>query len=338
MSLKAVLLVLGFAAAILSWKFVETPFRKRTLGRTRRLMFVYAGSMIVAVLALGMTITQTSGFPNRYSPGTLLLAGGKDDRIIYRNLEWNDIQKANFERIGDSELNPPPRLFVWGDSFAMAALPAVDGFLEKYHLSGFAALHTSTPPTVGFSHAEGKGVQDNKDLYDEGILEFISQQHIPHVMLIACWRAYSSSSDRFESALLETVDRIAKTGAQPWIILEPPEHSFNVPRVLGQPMLSKKYVSELISSNQDPSSKTGINPKLARRIEESGGIIVNPLDAFKDDVTGTYKVEQDNKALYYDNAHLSRAGAELVIFPLLEQACKKIVEQTQLNKKALGNQ
>jgi len=338
MSLKSVLLVLGFAAAILSWKFVETPFRKRTLGRTRKSMFVYASSMIVAVLALGLTIAQTSGFPNRYSPETLLLAGGKDDRIIYRNLKWNDIQKVNFERIGDSEFSPPPELFVWGDSFAMAALPAVDGFLDKHHLSGFAALHTSTPPTVGFSHAEGKGVQGNKDLYDEGILEFISQQNIPHVMLIACWRAYASSSDRFETALLETVDRITKTGAQPWIILEPPRHSFNVPRVLGQPLLSEKYVSKLISLNQGSNAKTGINPKLAKRIEESGGIIVNPLDAFKDEVTGTYKVKQDNKALYYDNAHLSRTGAELVILPLLEQACKKIVEQTRMNKKALGNQ
>ncbi|MDC3224695.1 acyltransferase [Mariniblastus sp.] len=327
--LKLALILLGVLAAVLSWRFVETPFRKRTLGKTRKSMFSYAGSMIVVVLALGLTITQTSGFPERYSPETLLLAEGKNDRVVYRNLEWSDVQQANFEHIGDPNSDQPLVLFVWGDSFAMAALPAADTFLENHQLRGFAALHTSTPPTVGFSHVEGKGIQDDKDLYDEGILKFISQQKIPHVMLIACWRAYAGSSSRFENALTETVNRITKTGAQPWIILEPPKNSFNVPRILGQPLLSDKYVSELIRSNQEASGISGVNPQLAKRIEELGGIVVNPLGAFRDKTTGIYNVKLDNKSLYYDKGHLSTAGANLVILPLLEQACKEIVQQTE---------
>jgi peptidoglycan/LPS O-acetylase OafA/YrhL len=34
----------GFLLAVLSWKYVETPFRKRKLAASRKSMFTFAGA------------------------------------------------------------------------------------------------------------------------------------------------------------------------------------------------------------------------------------------------------------------------------------------------------
>src|SRR5450756_2908179 len=65
------LLAASFALAILSWQFVEKPFRQRRIFRQRPHIFGFAGASLVALLALGLVVGSQQGFPARF-PATVM--------------------------------------------------------------------------------------------------------------------------------------------------------------------------------------------------------------------------------------------------------------------------
>ena len=330
---RCVMLAVGFALAVISWRYVETPFRKRALGSTRPQMFGYAGAMLVCLLVSGWVVLAQQGMPGRYTESNLALGSGKQDRNVYPNLSLHDIRQSQLERIGDVQPDKSIAIMVWGDSFAMAALPAIDEFLDERGMAGVAAMHTSTPPMIGFSHAEGKGVQHQKEAYDAELLRYVQAKQIPDVVLVACWRVYAKQTG-FEAALLDTVEALVKVGARPWVLCEPPKHDFDVPRAISQPLISSNRVQELLVGSKTRSEETGIGEDLESRIVGLGGKVINPMGYFLDPTESFYRIRIENESLYYDNAHLSIAGARLVLLPCLKE--RLILAETESSKRDEG--
>jgi peptidoglycan/LPS O-acetylase OafA/YrhL len=66
--LMAVLLIMGcFVLAYLSWKFVEQPFRNRSVVASRK-FWPLCGLAAVGLVAMGALTHWANGFPNRYPP------------------------------------------------------------------------------------------------------------------------------------------------------------------------------------------------------------------------------------------------------------------------------
>jgi len=67
-------IVISFVLAILSWRFVERPFRSRPLRVGRRPLFALSAAAMAAVIAFSGTVIFAGGFKGRFPPAAVKVA------------------------------------------------------------------------------------------------------------------------------------------------------------------------------------------------------------------------------------------------------------------------
>jgi peptidoglycan/LPS O-acetylase OafA/YrhL len=71
---KLAVLLVSLAAAALSWRFVETPFRSGRFRPARRPLFAISGAAVAVMLLAGSAIVIAHGVPSRFSPQALAIS------------------------------------------------------------------------------------------------------------------------------------------------------------------------------------------------------------------------------------------------------------------------
>ena len=321
---RIVMLILGFLFAIISWKYVETPFRKRQIGGSRRSIFAFTGAGLVIVFGCGMLYRAKNGFPQRYSLQAQKYANAVSDMSFINDLTLDDIQSGKLVSLGVANPSLHPTVLVWGDSHAMAALPAIDAFLKEKGLSGRAATHSATAPVLDWSKIDRDGLHEQSLAFNDSVFSYLKNQRIPYVILSGRWSSYArmkkSESISFNSALLTTVRRIVSIGSHPIILLDIPNQNFDVPKALSLPIYSRSYV---ISSCAKPTAQSKfdmIAPNTISDIEAAGGRFIDPKPSFIDPTGQYYIVQNGDVVLYRDEHHLTTRGARLMLLPLLRNS------------------
>jgi peptidoglycan/LPS O-acetylase OafA/YrhL len=322
---RALLLGLGLVLAYLSYRFVETPFRTRALGSSRGAMFAYAGAGLAVVLAGGGLFVAQGGFPRRLPAQSLEYASVRSDRTYIHELSLEDVRAGNLVPLGATAPGRPPSLLVWGDSHAMAAIPAFHALLEERGLAGRAATHSSTAPVLGW-HLERTewGLRQESRPYNQAVLAYVRRRSIPDVVLCARWSMYAGcgleGSGPFGPALVSTVRQLAAGGSRAWILLDVPGHAFDVPAALARAVLSGRDLGPYCARPESTPAFDGFDPALVEAVRAAGGRFIDPKPGFLHPVRGHYVVEAGGAALYRDEGHLTREGARLVLLPLLREA------------------
>jgi hypothetical protein len=321
---RASLAALGLVLAVLSWKYVETPFRTRRLGASRKAMYAFAGAGLAIVLVCGLTFRIEQGFPGRVPTEAVTLAEAATDRAFINELTGSDVRAEKLVSIGVNDPAASPVVLVWGDSHAMAVLPAVDAFLKERGASGRAATHSCMAPVIGWFEPGKCGLGDRSTDYNAAVFAYIQSHRIPEVILSARWGGYrgeqGENAEAMESALLETVRQLVAIGARPWVLLDVPNHPFDVPRALSRAVTSRVDIVSL-SARPSPSIELDdLDPKTVAAIEAAGGRILNPKSRFLDATGEYYVVKAGSVVLYRDHHHLTTKGAELMLVPLLRDS------------------
>lgn len=73
--IKAFLFVVSIIVATISWRFVETPFRKGRLRPGRKSLFVVTGLSVAMLVTAGVLVLQSRGLPGRFPQPALDAAG-----------------------------------------------------------------------------------------------------------------------------------------------------------------------------------------------------------------------------------------------------------------------
>lgn len=325
----------GFACAVASWKYVETPFRKQRLWKARRWIFGFSGASLLFIFVAGVLYAYHDGFPNRVSAQALAAIEAESDRAHIYEVETNDIRTGNAPRIGAVEAGLEPALLVWGDSHAMAALPAIDEFLTDNGLSGCVATHSSTAPVIGWFKQERAGLNERSIEFNEAVLSYIAEQNIPAVFLNATWPSYAKAPSvrgtSFEDALVNTVKRLRSLEVNVYIMLDVPIYPFSVPKAVARLGERANSLSERPSAE---NRRLGISPSTITQITGLGAIIIDPKPAFLDQDRQRYRVYEDGVVLYRDARHLTASGAIKVLKPLLEKHLKSDLARQKINSRS----
>ena len=322
----------AFPLAILSWKFVETPFRKRHWCATKRQILATAAAGLVLVFSVGFAIVQQAGIPARWPTEVIAIDNARNDVGFLNNLTVEDVRAGRLVPIGVNDPDLPVSVVVWGDSHAMAALPAFDIFLKEMGRVGKAATHSGVPPLVDvwwpnflLSH------RPQPAQFAEAVLKYVEQHKVHDVILIARWRYYGEEAGRdpdersgwagttidVPTALMRTIERLKSVGSQPWIMLDVPKQRFNVPRVLAQAAIRGHEYRSLLTRPSAFNGLYGTNTGLLASIRSAGARIIDPKLSFYDDDVGAYIVQKDGVVLYHDDNHLTASGAKLMLLPLI---------------------
>ena len=154
-------------------------------------------------------------------------------------------------------------------------------------------------------------------LYNRLVLDFIRQQPIPNVLLIGQWPHYESMTTNnrqsVDEALLQTFRCFKAFGAQPWILLSVPTHSFDVPREFNRTGLSGKQLAA------DVDQPDGIRPETIALIKMAGGMVI-AKPGFLDRVENVYVIQSNGVALYRDKNHLTVQGAQFILLPFFRES------------------
>lgn len=322
---RVLAVVVAFLLAILSYRYVETPFRKRRWGTSQRSLFCLSGTAITTAFGCGLICLAMHGFPNRFPLQTRQFADARSDTGGFlRELSTHDVQAENLIEIGTNDSSRPPQLLVWGDSHAMAALPAFDAFLKEAGVSGRAATHSSTPPLLDWCFVDKYGLGEQSRDYNDAVYQYIQKYRISEVCLVAYWCAYQDEngnySEAFNQALLRTVHRLADIGARPTILLDNPVHPFDVPKSLTRFTVSHDDIRAHAAKPDLAMKFDGIPVHIIAEIEAAGGRVLDCKPGFLDWTGRHYMTHSNDFAYYRDHGHLSSRGALAVLLPFYRQS------------------
>jgi hypothetical protein len=309
--------------AVLSWRWVETPFRTRRWGATKRSMFVVAGAALVVVLACGTAVWLAEGAPWRFSSAIREVARDKAEFASFQDLSVKAAREGRLQPIGAGSAKEPP-VVVWGDSHAIAALPAVDALLAERSLAGRVAIHSATAPVLDWYQVNAFGLGRRSVEFNDAVLAFIREHRVRDVVMIAYWKSYGVDLDcsGIYGAVLGTVRRLVEAGCRPAVLLDVPIPGFDVPKALSLPIYSEERIAALSAK---PRLKDQVNEQDARFVADlqaAGATVLDPRPRFVDPERGHYVVSRDGAVLYFDHHHLSKVGALRLLLPFLRDSWK----------------
>lgn len=322
---RLLIVVASLALGWASWRFVETPFRKRKLLASRAQVMAFAASVFVALLGTGLSISWSRGFEGRMPHQAMIFATtGRIDEGYIKEVQAEDVPEGLI-RLGDP--GATPRLLVWGDSHAMAILPAIDALGKEAGLAGRAATHSSTPPVLDYFVRSEYGLNERSIPFNAAVMDFVKAGNIRSVILAANWSTYFANPN-FPNALLATIDLLRAEGIAVYFLKDVPFYDFNVPKALVLSVLQGRDPARLGMSLAAYEVTNRFHDSFLPLLERRGVVVLDPTLVLRGKGENGVLLPFDSGGSFYrDAGHLSTYGA-LAIRPLFAPLIRSLRSET----------
>jgi peptidoglycan/LPS O-acetylase OafA/YrhL len=331
--IAAVCVVVSFVLAVLTWKFVETPFRQRKILPDQRSLFLFSLTILVLLAVTGAIIWQAKGLSWRLGENVLRYASGITDY----NPKRDQCDKMAPEKVSAdgacttlSESNVQPDFLLWGDSHADSLAPAFYELSDKYKRNGYVITHQGCPPIVDFRQKNWSSDMRCFDLNQEA-LKIVQRKNIKDVYIVASWNTWVNHMDadpdsvdmygheNIKASLQDTIDSLRKAGAKVYLLSDIPSAKFDVSRIRAMETLFGVTLHKLIMSKDEfmQEREKSFLPLLS---DINGITLIDPLDHFCSEDAGCL-TEKDGYSFYFNPTHVSVHGA-LHAVPVLEKYFK----------------
>ena len=324
--------VLGLA--ILSWRFIERPFRLggRVSSRTK---VVGAGvATMVVGLSVGAAMALGDGLPRRFSSEVHRLLAVRDDApsaADCRPLAADSAPRVRLCALGVLT-GVAPTFVVWGDSHAEALLPAISAAARQAGVSGLAYVRGGCPALAGVAQARD-GYRDC-DETAESFMKFVADQpQLERVVLISRWAIYAmghrfgaelghtvyitdddattpsiaTNQAVFERGVARTLGWITRLGRQATVVSQVPETEYSIPLTMARAAHLDRPV-DLGPTRQDYLARQAtVEATFARQLPNSQVVILRPERVLC--AQEACPVAADGIPLYRDSNHLTRTSA-----------------------------
>jgi peptidoglycan/LPS O-acetylase OafA/YrhL len=331
---SALLIATSFVLAIISWRFVERPFR-RPIARIK--LFPAAATAVVAAFGAGAFAASTDGLPQRLPVGIQRILAEQDDaepRIDHCfPLTARQVEDGKPCRIGAS--SGTPSFLLWGDSHADAIIPPIDQLARRAGRSGLFAGGASCVPLIGVATPK-----DTCRPFNNAVEKLALSPNIRDVILEARWAKYADgatygdephghiqlSEGEFPAApspdnhavfargLERTIRALTQAGKRVVLVASVPEVGWPVPAILARRALAHDSRRVAVSLDAYERRQSFVLATFARMHQLYGVTVIYPQDALC--ANGSCAVSLNGIPLYRDEHHLSVFGA-LRLAPLM---------------------
>lgn len=317
----------AFALSALSLRYVERPFRQKSLCNSRKSIFVFFLAGTGLVLGVSLTIYLSGGLASRLPADVLRLDSvegnnpypGKPRESLEGGTEVYDIGAPD----------SPPKVLLWGDSHAGVLLNVMNDVCRDAGVSGRAVIRGRTPPMFNWSGERETTAEHSYALSTGRLVEEMLQEGSIRVVFVAFrWSYYVRREPPldpshvplpgFEEALLETITKLQKLGVKVVLLEEVPIFPGHVPRRtalarwIGVPELS------LLAAEAEEFRKP-YGPVITRlRSLEEPVALVDPVPLFTKNGRIDFRDEQ-GLYLWRDQHHLTRHATQCLA-PALRDA------------------
>ena len=358
------LLVLTVVLSVLSWRYVETPFRHAKRLKKNSSAFVFAISASVVLITVSSGIIGKNGFPKRFDAESLAMM----EDVTWTGTEYKEevgdpIGKVRF----GNKAGQDPDFVLWGDSHAMVIGELLDRRSSELGLSGVGFITPACPPVTGLWMPENPARSKREVLaLNQQRFDWIIGSKTKNVILAARWNAMcdplGSEETRFQGGhstpkvfmvtdsdeaelsrevstaamrrqLHDMVSAFDEHGVSVWIMVQVPEiKQLNLSKAFllkhRFPSLNGSIPGESPSMEQYQRQRQGALSVFAA-LDVPNVHIIDPLDTFYPD--GARFALYDSRAFYRDSNHLSRRGVDEYIKPLMEKTLNGFSETHRKN-------
>lgn len=320
-------LLLGLGAASLglayvTWRFIETPFRRR--GQlplpSRSAVFWASLCAALAFVGFGGLLRQQNGFPDRKFAGGLTSAQ-LDARMAFNYGLHRDCF-GTFTLSGHCAVGDDPEILLWGDSFAMQLAPAI--LASDPDVSMRQHTFASCMPLLGLSIDPKRADADwagNCITFNDQVLAWLGQNPtVEHVVLSSTLTVGQidfvdrngrviKASQQFEeigNALRKTVEAIERLGRTVVIVSPPPSSKQDVGRCIAATQRFVGHSDRCDFTRSDFPENLVLTYQLLDALPVTIAVIRLDQEMCK---TGVCKASHGDVLMYRDARHLSQEGA-----------------------------
>lgn len=337
--LRVGLLGLSVILAMLSWKYIEMPFRTRRVFPQRREIFTFGLTAPACCALLGWALILSHGAPSRFPAAVLRYDAARSTEAGARNLEINcnvsldSALRGDFPRIGRT--NMQPQCLVWGDSHAMAIFPVIEKLAIDSNSSVELATHTATCPILGIASSNKTSLKSDSKSWCEAVVEHVRHKQIPNVILAANWQWYFGITKQAQpnrelvEKLVATVTALQQAGAKVWIFKTVPKEPVHVRMGMEKAILKgSPGITGVTKANY--LAAASLEDEIFAAAVSKGANILNPLPFFfagRDNCL----IELSGHLLYNDDNHLTPDGA-LLLAELFQPVFTKRADNNLMGK------
>ncbi len=330
--------VVSFVLAVLSWQYVERPFRQRRLLPDAKSLFAGAAFASAATVGVGLLLYVSHGLPQRHRPEVLALGPNVSQRQPSRP-ECHDVtpQRAAADRLCiRGAPGVPPSFVLAGDSHANALSDGLFAAARNRRVAGVHFTGADFAPLPGRLPLDGA----EEDKLTPTFATYLRQHpNIRTIVLTAFWSQYSTGGNYRSRPRIYTDEGYDGSGAAynpiafhhalERFIKGFPDRNFiildDVPT--GEALHPREYARVLYASGSPPvpglprasadAQRASYEPILKAVAEANRNVVYVPVlrRLCGPDICPLFL--QDGVLRYRDGDHLSRRGSESLA-PALE--------------------
>lgn len=331
----------SIVAGVLSWRYIETPFRKHF---SETPVWKTAGSAFavsLAIACLALVVVQTQGLPQRLPPQIremITLKHGYDKYVA----ETEQLKNGKAYVVKTTlPLADSCDFVLLGDSHGMMVATLFEQLTQQHNVNGEFVVKAGVAPL--------QGVWKVADVGKEGLawgnaaLNYVVSRKPKNVILVGRWSAYidgppentlaryqqilvdeanptsngKSAMPVFEAAMQRTVASLEDAGCHVWILKQPPEQSCNPQLETPRACFIGYEIPSGVTRQEHLQRQRQANDVIDRLAAASSQIhVLDPAGScFSDsDLSIIGSLEG---SFYRDGNHLSRLGAQNLLRPTL---------------------
>jgi hypothetical protein len=337
--IKAIAIAAATGLAVLSWHFVERPFRDRRR-IARRLIGVSSVGVVALMLAFNVMVSSLEGVPQRFDERLTKIASARMDvSRIARNcmdrLDPEDVRQGHLCEIGAAG-EAAPSFLLWGDSHAAALMPAISEVAARTGYSGLMAVSSTCPPLIGVQVPSNTRKFSCMD-FNQAVKSVNFAANSPDtVILNARWALYAqgtaykrelrenlfisdaqSNSTGFTEnhavfirGLRKTLAFLRDAGKRIIVVGPSPEIGWDVPRVLAMQQYTSRYWRISPTYEEFLERQVFVISTLIELAAEFDAELIFPHETLCNQEICS--VMREGHILYSDYHHLSLSGATTI--------------------------
>jgi peptidoglycan/LPS O-acetylase OafA/YrhL len=319
----AELLAATLLVATASWRFIERPVRARILMKSTRTLLVGAGVGSAGILLAGLVLWNSDGFPRRFPRETtgLIVSMIATPELVHcvEDVSLEQVRAGRVCNYGPGD--PSPKVLVWGDSHALALMPAVQELAKAHGMhTYFVAKYNCLPLFAPLNPTKIDTATDRYGCatFNTAVLETIARLEPELIILDGAWAPGEPPPHvpKIAAGIEQTVSRIGHHSRSICVVLAVPMLKYAVSHALF--VARRRHIPDdfLRLSRADAVAQHRDMEHDVRAITQRSGLtVVDPKDALCPSDSCLYKA--DDRPLYFDDSHLSVYGA-LYVAPTLE--------------------
>jgi peptidoglycan/LPS O-acetylase OafA/YrhL len=324
---EAALLGAIYLIAAASWRYVEAPVRGRILLPIDSRFLKTACGATIAIALLGAGLWASRGLVGRLDEADATFIGAPSDRLRLDAMNCslrslNEVAAGSLCSYGPTSPSAA-EVLVWGDSHALALLPAYQQIAAARNVHVRLATRSACRPLLDASSgAEAPVGRQRCREFNRALVDALDRINPALVIMAAYWtypdvdvmppEAARSGDAPFEAAFEHTLRAIRAPGRKICVIGDVPRQKHRMPYAfVAARRRGLDPASIAVSSEEADRQLHEVNGYFADLRQRDGFSFVDLKSALCAGST-CLLATPDGRSVYRDDNHLSPAGAELM--------------------------